>query len=128
MWSSEILEEFPTFTSQYAMELLHSLGSIFDTKYFSNDTLRTLVADYAKRDDQCFYQLALHAYLQLKHDKESDLGETFTEKHFNLLKDVLQQNPIDSVCHAGLDKGSKFVSFLLGKSDRTACCHGDCHS
>ena len=101
MWSDGILHELPTFTSQYAMELLHSLGSIFDTKYSSNDTLRALISDYAKRDDQCFYQLALHAYRQLKLNNGSDLSEIFTEENYNQLKDVLQQNSIDLVCHTG---------------------------
>jgi hypothetical protein len=101
MWSNEILHELPTFTSQYAMELLHSLGSIFDTKYFSNDTLRTLISDYAKRDDQCFYQLALHAYRQLKLNNGSALSEIFTEGKFNQLKDVLQEHSTDLVCHTG---------------------------
>ena len=99
MWSNQILNEFPTFISQYAMELLHSLGSIFDTKYFSNEDLRNLIIDYAKRDDQCFYQLALHAYRQLKLNDTFDLCQIFTEDNFNRLKVVLQQDPADSVCH-----------------------------
>lgn len=98
MWSNTILDEFTTFTSQYAMELLHSLGSKFDTNYFKNESLGHLMADFAKRDSQCFYQLALHAYWKLKRKDEYDLFEIFNEENFTAVQDFFQDAASEWVC------------------------------
>lgn len=98
MWSNTILNEFPTFTSQYAMQLLHSLGSKFDTIYFSNANLQSIMLDFAKRDDHCFYQLASHAYWKLRRNQQYDLSEIFNEEKFNILEDFFQMDQ-DWVCY-----------------------------
>lgn len=95
MWSNSILNEFPTYYSQYAIELLHSLGSIFDTNYLANENLRNLMIDLAKRDDKCFYQLALHAYKQLQINNSFDLMTVFNNENFNSTKVVLQENSVN---------------------------------
>ncbi len=97
MWSNLILNEFPTYHAQYAVELLHTLGSIFDNIYFSNENLRHVMIEFAKQDDQCFYQLALHAYRQLQINESYDLMTVFNDREFNAMKDSLQEaakNPV----------------------------------
>ena len=98
MWSNTFLSEYPTYTSQYAMELLHSLGSKFDINYMSDDNLRNLMINFAKRDSQCFYQLALHAYWKLKRQTDYNLFEIFTEDKFIEIQDFLQETTDDWVC------------------------------
>ena len=98
MWSDTILNEFPTFTSQYAMELLHSLGSKFDTNYLKNESLGHLMIDFAKRDGYCFYHLALDAYWKLKRNDEYDLFETLNEQKFTAVQDFFQDAASEWVC------------------------------
>jgi len=90
MCSNTNFTEFTTFTGQYAMELLHSLGSKFDTSYFSNESLQSMMVDFAKRDDHCFYQLASHAYWKLRRNNQYDLFEIFNEEKFNTVQDFFQ--------------------------------------
>jgi len=90
MWSNTILNEFPTFTSQYAMELLHSLGSKFDKIYFSNENLQSIMLDFAKRDDHSFYHLASHAYWKLRRNQQYDLLDIFNEEKFNALQSFFE--------------------------------------
>ncbi|CAM4813503.1 unnamed protein product [Rotaria magnacalcarata] len=77
------LSEFPTFNAQYAIELLHSLNSTFDSQCSTNENLRNIMLDLAKRDDNCFYETALRAYRQLQNDKSHDLTTIFNNKEFN---------------------------------------------
>lgn len=97
MWSNSMLKEFPTFHSQYAVELLHSLGSIFDNNYLSNENLRNLMIDLAKQDDKCFYQLALHAYKTLQLNNSFDLMTIFNDEKFNTMKDSLEEDTTNPV-------------------------------
>lgn len=98
MFSNIILNEFTTFTSQYAMELLLSLGSKFETNYLKNESLGDLMVGFAKRDSQCFYQLALHAYWKLKRNEEYDLFEIFNERKFIDVQDFFQEASSEWVC------------------------------
>jgi hypothetical protein len=97
MWSNSILNQFPTYQAQYAIELLHSLGSIFDNNYLNNENLRNVMIDLAKQDDKCFYQLALHAYRQLQIDNSLDLITVFNDEKFNSMKDLLKEDVENSV-------------------------------
>jgi hypothetical protein len=97
MWSNSILNEFPTFNAQYAIELLHSLGSVFDNHYLKNGNLRNVMQDFAKRDDKCFYQLALHAYKKLQKYDSFDLRTIFNEEEFLVIKDLVNDDEKDLV-------------------------------
>ena len=110
MYSNTILNEFPTFTSQYAVELLHSLGSKFDTAYISNENLRNLMINFAKNDQYGFYQLALHAYHLLKINDDFDLCEIFNEENFNKIRAVFQQNSNDSTIGTCSQQSTQYVA------------------
>ena len=97
MWSNSILNEFPTFHAQYAVELLHTLGCRFDNIYLANENLRQVMIDFAKRDDQCFYQLAYHAYRQLQINESYDLMTVFNEQEFNTMKGEAKETTDNSV-------------------------------
>jgi hypothetical protein len=94
MWSNSILDEFPTFQTQYAIELLHSLGPIFDNNY-----LRNVMIDLAERHEESFYQLAYNAYRQLKTNDSVDLLSIFNEEGFNAIKNFLEQIATNPVYH-----------------------------
>jgi hypothetical protein len=99
MWSNSILDEFPTFQTQYAIELLHSLGPIFDNNYLRNENLRNVMIDLAKRHEESFYQLAYNAYRQLNTNDSVDLLSIFNEEGFNAIKNFLEQIATNPVCH-----------------------------
>ena len=50
--------------------------------------------DLAKRDAECFYQLALHAYRELGLDKSFDITTIFTDEEFNTMKKSIENNKI----------------------------------
>ncbi|CAF3141033.1 unnamed protein product [Rotaria sp. Silwood2] len=85
-WSNSFLDPYPTFGTRYALEMLHSLGSLFDNKYITNESLRTIMIDLANRDDKCFYKLALNAYQNLQKNESLDLMTIFNEDEFEYNK------------------------------------------
>jgi hypothetical protein len=82
-WSETVLNNYLTFDGQYAFEMLHSLGSVFDEKYSLNKSLQRLMIELAKKDDKRFYALALQAYEKLRHNKSLDLTTIFNQENFN---------------------------------------------
>jgi hypothetical protein len=114
MWSNSILDEFPTYYTQYAIELLHTLGSKFDKIYFANENLRHVMIDFAKQDDQCFYQLALHAYQQLQINEFYDLMTVFNDQEFNAMKDSLKEAAESPV--GDRERENLKCSFIIGKN------------
>ncbi|CAF1146461.1 unnamed protein product [Rotaria sordida] len=92
MWSKSFINKFPTFDAQYAIELLHSLGSIFDSNYSTNENLRNKMIQLAKRDDKCFYQLALYAYKKLQENNSFDLTTVFNDEEFTAMYDFHQRD------------------------------------
>lgn len=80
------------------MELLHSLSLKFDTIYLSDENFRSTMINFAKCDDNCFYQLASHAYWKLRHNKQYDLLEIFNQEKFDKMQDFFQIDD-DWVCH-----------------------------
>jgi hypothetical protein len=115
MWSDSLLNEFSTFKAQYAIEILHSLGSIFDRSYLTNENLRQVMINLAKRDEKCFYQLALHAYEQLQINDSFDLSTVFNEEEFDTVKNFIDEdlkNPVSNT-----QRHYKFLTFVfhLGK-------------
>ncbi|CAF1332700.1 unnamed protein product [Rotaria sp. Silwood1] len=96
MWSKFFISEYTTFDAQYAIELLHSLGSVFDNSYSTNETLRNLMIKLAKRDEKCFYQLALYAYKKLQRNKSFDLTTVFNDEEFNAIYDFYKRDEENS--------------------------------
>jgi hypothetical protein len=114
MWSNSIINKFPTFHAQYAVELLHSLGAVFDTHYLTNENLQNIMHDFAKRDDNCFYQLALHAYRELRMNSSFDLTTIFNDEAFYTMNDSLKEEIENSVSEIYKKQDYEFV-FHLGK-------------
>ncbi|CAF4720264.1 unnamed protein product [Rotaria sp. Silwood1] len=85
-WSNSFLDSYKTFGAQYALEMLHSLGSSFDNKYVMNESLQTMMIDLANKDDKCFYKLALNAYHSLQKNESLDLMTIFNEDEFEYNK------------------------------------------
>ncbi|CAF3170689.1 unnamed protein product [Rotaria sp. Silwood2] len=81
-WSNSFLEPYQTFKNRYALEMLHSLGFVFDNKYSTNTSLQTMMISLAKRDEKNFYKLALIAYQTLQKDESVDLMTIFNENEF----------------------------------------------
>ncbi|CAF1034913.1 unnamed protein product [Rotaria sordida] len=75
MWSKSFINEYKTFYCQYTIELLHLLGFVFDNNYSTNENLRNMMIELAKRNDKCFYQLALATSLEEAHQKRENLGD-----------------------------------------------------
>lgn len=65
-WSNEILNDYPSEHSRYAVSLLHSLGYVFDDRYLHNPNLQNFMINLAQKNDRHFYQVALKAYYELK--------------------------------------------------------------
>ena len=84
-WSKMFLNNYLTFDGQYAVEILHSLGSVFDEKYSMNKDLQNTMIELAKQDDKRFYALALQAYEKLRHNKSLDLTTIFNQEKFNAI-------------------------------------------
>lgn len=80
MWSESYFNEYSTFYGQYALELLHSLGCIFDNAYSNNENLRNKMIHLAKQNDYCFYELAFEAYKRLQQNKSFNLTTVFNEQ------------------------------------------------
>ena len=115
MWSNEIFNEYPTFISQYAMELLHSLGTKFHAIYFTNESLRSMMIDFAKCDDHCFYQLVLHAYWKLKNNAQYNLLDIFNAEKFHDVQNFFQMEENFSVCHTYRKQPSEIVLYFSRK-------------
>lgn len=79
-WSSSFLDAYKTFKGRYTLEMLHSLGSVFDDKYMTDESLQSMMINLANRDDVCFYRLALNAYEQLQKNESVDLTSFFNEE------------------------------------------------
>ncbi|CAF2732560.1 unnamed protein product [Rotaria sp. Silwood2] len=92
MWSKSFISEYTTFDAQYAIELLHSLGSVFDNNYSTNENLRNVMIELAKRDNKCFYQLALHVYKKLQRNNSFDLTTVFNDEEFNAIYDFRKRD------------------------------------
>lgn len=97
-WSKSFFDPYSTFQARYALEMLHSLGSLFDNKYITNVSLQTMMIDLANRDDKCFYKLALNAYKDLQHNESPDLTHIFNEDEFQYIKhDLLESENEEKV-------------------------------
>ncbi|CAF1118346.1 unnamed protein product [Rotaria sordida] len=81
-WSNSFLDPYQTFRARYALEILHSLGSLFDNKYATDESLRTMMINLANRDDKYFYKLVLNAYQGLQKNESFDLMTIFNEYEF----------------------------------------------
>ncbi|CAF4241987.1 unnamed protein product [Rotaria sordida] len=87
MWSKSFINEYKTFYCQYTIELLHLLGSVIDNNYSTNENLRNMMIELAKRDDKCFYQLALYAYKRLQRNNSFYLTTAFNDEEFTAIYD-----------------------------------------
>lgn len=97
--SQSLINEYPTFYSQYAIELLHTRGEKFDNLYLNDESLRNIMIALAKKNDRCFYELAKHAYLQLKKDQVIDLKTIFNDEEFDDMCEWLENSAKQSVSY-----------------------------
>ena len=81
-WSNSLLEHYQKFKSRYALEMLHSLGPVFDNKYIMNTSLQKTMISLAEQDQTNFYKLALIAYENLQKHESFDLTTIFNESEF----------------------------------------------
>ncbi|CAF1284234.1 unnamed protein product, partial [Didymodactylos carnosus] len=75
--------------SLYSMEMLYSLGFIFEDKYNFSTKLQQSMNDLTSRCDNTFYQLTLNAYKELKQDHCLDLTKIFNEEKFKEIQNEL---------------------------------------
>jgi hypothetical protein len=94
MWSAELIDQFPTFYSQYAIELLHSLGDRFDQRFVSDVRLRDTMIELAKQDECAFYKLALHVCQKLEESAAFDPATVFNKEDFNSWKECQSENTV----------------------------------
>lgn len=76
-WSADELKWFLTDETRYSVEMLHSLGYVFDDKYLFNSTIRNRIIRCAEEDQQTFYQLVQLAIAQLRKCHWTDLLNIF---------------------------------------------------
>lgn len=72
--------------SLYAISMLHSLGYLFDDKYFTNELLQGIMVELADENEKYFYQLAVKAYNELKECHWLDLTTIFKKCSTELYK------------------------------------------
>ncbi len=80
-WSINDLNPYQTENTRYAISMLHSLGYVFDDKYFDNEILRNLMIKLAQQDEKHFYQLSLKVFYELKKCHWLDLTRFFNNNN-----------------------------------------------
>ena len=76
-WTNNDLRWYQTEWARYALAMLHSLGYLFDDKYFHNPTLQNRLIEFAEENDRGFYQLCLRTLDELQRSHWLDLTAVF---------------------------------------------------